>query len=164
MLRRIGVTAISAWAAHGLAWGAGLWMALGPVYQGVSGTPTTPGESATYATRYTATLVEQNGLWVFWLLLVPIMLSALALLTIALTDAGQARRKALLWLPAIVLLASALWEYSPSGCSTYRRRWLYCAQPSLAPWGRPLAFESRTTLLVSDAVAAVRVQLGTTRR
>ena len=95
MLRRIGVTAISAWAAHGLAWGAGLWMALGPVYQGVSGTPTTPGESATYATRYTATLVEQNGLWVFWLLLVPIMLSALALLTIALTDAGQARRKAL---------------------------------------------------------------------
>ena len=105
MLRRIGVTAISAWAAHGLAWGAGLWMALGPVYQGVSGTPTTPGESATYATRYTATLVEQNGLWVFWLLLVPIMLSALALLTIALTDAGQARRKALLWLPAIVLLA-----------------------------------------------------------
>ena len=105
MLKHIGVTAISAWTAHALTWGAGLWMAFGPVYLGVSVTPTVPGETATYTARHTATLVEANGLWVIWLLLVPILLSALTLLAIRFTDAGQARRKALLWLPALVLLA-----------------------------------------------------------
>ena len=48
---------------------------------------------------------RSNGLWVLWLLLVPILLSGLALLAIRFTHAGQTRRKALLWAPALVLLA-----------------------------------------------------------
>ena len=107
-MRRVGVTAISAWAAHLLAWGAGLWLVFRPVYQGVSVSASLPGEPAGEATRYTATLLEVNGLWVLWLLLVPILLSGVALLAIAFTDAGQARRKALLWLAALALLAFCL--------------------------------------------------------
>ncbi len=85
----------------------GLWMALGPVYRGVSVTATPAGETAINdaTTRHTATLVEANGFWVIWLLAVPILLSGMALLTIRFTDVGQARRKALLWLPALVLMA-----------------------------------------------------------
>ena len=105
MLKRIGVTAIAALTAHALAWGVGLYMAFGPVYQGASVTPTLPGEPTGEATRYTATLLEANGLWVLWLLMTPILLSALPLLSIRFTHPGQARRKALLWLPAVVLLA-----------------------------------------------------------
>ena len=91
--------------AHALAWVAGLWFVFGPVYQGVSGTSSVPGEPAGEVTRHTATLVEVNGLWALWLLLTPILLSGLTLLVIRFTDAGQARRKALLWLPTLVLLA-----------------------------------------------------------
>ena len=108
MMKRAGVATISAWAAHALAWGAGLWMIFGPVYQGVSVTATLPGEPAGEATRHTATLVGENGLWVLWLLFIPILLSGLALLAIAFTDAAQARRKALLWLAALALLAFCL--------------------------------------------------------
>ena len=104
-LKRIGVTAISVWTAHALAWCGGLWLAFGPVYQGVSVTPTTPGGAETEATRYTATLVEVNGLWVIWLLTVPVLLSGLAVLAVRLTDAGQLRRKVLLWVCTLPLLA-----------------------------------------------------------
>ena len=107
-LKRAGVATISAWAAHALAWGVGLYMAFGPVYQGVSVTPTLPGEPLgeppRQATQYTATLLEANGLWVLWLLLIPILITGLVLLTIRFTHPGQARRKALLWPPAVVLL------------------------------------------------------------
>lgn len=105
MVRGIGVATISAWTAHALAWGVGLWMALGPVYQGVSVTPTGPGESAGEDTRVTASLVETNGLWVLWLLLAPVLLTGLALLAIRFTDPGQARRKVILWASALILLA-----------------------------------------------------------
>ena len=57
-----------------------------------------------HASRHTASLVEQNGLWVLWLLLVPVLLSGLALLTITFTDAGQARRRVLLWGASLALL------------------------------------------------------------
>ena len=108
MMRRIGVTAISAWAAHVLAWVAGLWFVFGPAYQGVSVAPSMPGEPAGEVTRHTATLVEANGLWVLWLLLVPILLTGLTLLGIRFTDPGQTRRRVLLWLPALALLAFCL--------------------------------------------------------
>ena len=104
-MKRAGVATISAWAAHALAWGVGLWMVFGPAYQGVSVTPSLPGEPAGEATRYTATLLEANGLWVLWLLLIPILLTGLVLLAIRFTDGGQIRRKALLWTPTLVLLA-----------------------------------------------------------
>lgn len=64
-----------------------------------------PGEPAREVTRHTATLVEVNGLWVLWLLLIPVLLSGLALLSIRFTHAGQARRRAFLWLAALALLA-----------------------------------------------------------
>ena len=105
MLKRTSVTAISAWVAHALASGTGLWMAIGPVYQGVSVPATRPGESVSETTRITSTLVEANGLWVLWLLLFPVLLTGLALLAIRVTDAGQARRKAFLWASALSLLA-----------------------------------------------------------
>ena len=108
MMKRVGVAAISAWVAHALAWAAGLWFVFAPVYQGVSVTPTSPGEPAGDVTRYTRTLVEVNGLWVLWLLLVPILLSGLALLVIRFTDAGQASRRAFPWLTALALLALCL--------------------------------------------------------
>ena len=103
--QRIGMTALLAGTAHALAWGVGIWMAVGPFYQGVSVTPTTSEETAGEAATVTATLVEANGLWVIWLLLVPVLLSGIALLAIGITDAGQTRRKALLWMTALVLLA-----------------------------------------------------------
>ena len=105
MLKRIGATAIAALTAHALAWGVGLYMVFGPVYQGVSVTATLPGEPPGQATRHTETLLEANGLWVPWLLFVPILLTGLVLLAIRLTHPGQARRKVLLWLPSVVLLA-----------------------------------------------------------
>ena len=92
-------------AAHALAWGVGLYMVFGPVYHGVQVTATLPDEPAGEATRRTQTLVEANGLWVLWLLLIPIVLSGLALSVIRFTDAGQTIRKVFLWLPALVLLA-----------------------------------------------------------
>ena len=38
------------------------------------------------------------------MLLAPVVLTALALLAVLLTDAGQARRKVLLWVSAVLLL------------------------------------------------------------
>lgn len=104
-MKRVGVAAISAWVAHALAWAAGIYFVFAPVYQGVSATSSMPGEPAGEVTRHTTTLLEVNGLWVLWLLFIPILLSGLALLAIRFTDAGQARRKALLWAPALALLA-----------------------------------------------------------
>ena len=105
MLKRMDITAVSAWAAHLLTWCAGCWLAFGPAYQGVSVTPTVPGGVGSNATRHTATLVEQNGLWVIWLLMLPVLITGLVLLVIPLTDAGQLRRKVLLWTAALTFLA-----------------------------------------------------------
>ena len=104
MLKRASVTVLSAGAAHALAWGVGLWMAFGPVYHGVSVPATTAGEPAGDATRHTLTLVEANGLWVLWLLLIPVVMSGLALVAIAITMPGWTGRKALLWTPTLALL------------------------------------------------------------
>ena len=50
--------------------------------------------------------MEANGLWVIWLLLVPVLLSGLPLLALRFTDSGQSLRKAILWLAGLALLAS----------------------------------------------------------
>ena len=105
MAKRIGVTVISVCTADALAWCAGLWLAFGPVYRGVSVAPTMPGGAETEAARHTATLVETNGLWVIWLLMVPVLLSGLAALAVRLTDSGRLRRKVLLWMCTLPLLA-----------------------------------------------------------
>ena len=74
---------VSAWAVHGLAWIAGIFLAFGPVYSGSS-----------------SSLVEKNGLWVLWLLLVPVLLTGIVLRAVWQNNA----RNALLWGVALVLL------------------------------------------------------------
>ena len=92
----------SAWTAHVLACATGAWLAFGPVYQGVSAT--LPGESAGEAARSTATLIEVNGLYVIPLLLVPVLLSGIAVWAVRGADGGMTGRRILPWVLAVVLL------------------------------------------------------------
>ena len=103
-MKRFDATVISTGAAHALTWVVALWLAFGPVYQGAAITAVTPGGVAGESTRTTATLIEVNGLSVLPLLLAPVVLTALALLAVLLTHAGQPRRKVLLWGSAVLLL------------------------------------------------------------
>ncbi|MCY4575517.1 MAG: hypothetical protein OXC55_02775 [Chloroflexi bacterium] len=100
MLSRVRVNTLPAWIAHLWAWGIGLFLALGPVYQGVSMSSTAPGERI----ETSSTLIEQNGLWVLWILLVPVLVSGVALVAIHFADAGHMRRRALLWTLALGFL------------------------------------------------------------
>jgi len=95
---------VSAVAAQVLAWAVGLWLALVPVYRGVSVTATAPGETAIESTPVTASLIEVNGLWVLLLLAIPVVLTGLALVSILLTAPGQARRKLSLLALAVLLV------------------------------------------------------------
>ena len=103
-MRRFNAPVILTGVAHALTWVVALWLAVGPVYQGVSINGVTPGGVASEPTRFTETLIGANGARVLPLLLAPMALTALALLTVLLTDAGQARRKVLLWVLAVLLL------------------------------------------------------------
>ena len=103
-MKRRDAAVISTGIAHVLAWVVVLWLVFGPVYQGVSVTPVAPGEVASQPTRTTATLIEVNGWRVLPILLVPAALTGLALITVLRTDAGQTRRRVLVWIPAVLLL------------------------------------------------------------
>ena len=103
-MKRRDAAVISTGVAHALAWVAALWLAARTSYQGASVTLVTPGDVAGETTGVTATLIEVNGLRVLSLLLAPVALTALALLAVLLTDAGEARRKVLLWASAVLLL------------------------------------------------------------
>ena len=87
MFRSVKPVLISAWAAHGLAWIAGIFLAFGPVYSGSS-----------------SSLVEKNGLYVIWLLLVPVLLTGVVVLVVRLAGISQMRRFLLLWGSAVLLL------------------------------------------------------------
>ncbi len=91
------IAAIAAWAAHLLSWAASLWLLLGPVYQGVSTT-------IEGTTRVSATFVEMNGLQVIWVLIVPVLLSGIALLALLRTFPGQTGRRLLLWTISVAFL------------------------------------------------------------
>ena len=95
---------VSAVAAHVLTWVVGLWLVLGPVYQGFSVTAMTAGGVASESKRLTATLTEVNGLGVLLLLLAPVVLTALALLATLLTSIATAKRRVFLWVLAVLLL------------------------------------------------------------
>ena len=104
-MKRRDSAAISAGAAHALAWVVGFGFVVVPSYQSVSVTPVTPGGIASDPTRFTATLIEVNGLGIVLpLMLTPIVLTGLGLLAALLMDAGLARRKGLLWVSAVLLL------------------------------------------------------------
>ena len=70
-----------------MAWVVGIFLAFGPVYRGSSNS-----------------LIEQNGLDVIWLLLVPVLLTGVALLSVQRTDIRPVRRYAFLWGAAVVFL------------------------------------------------------------
>jgi len=88
---------------------AGLFLAFGPVYQGVT---TYSGSSVDLSggstTREGLSLIEVNGLWVAWLLAVPFALSGIGL---ALAYTGKTRSgygKAYLWIASVSLLAACV--------------------------------------------------------
>ena len=82
MFKLVKPTLISAWAAHALAWIAGLLLALGPVFGGES-----DGEQGA------ATLVEVAGAYGIFVLLVPVALTGVVLWAVWRGAAGDA----LLW-------------------------------------------------------------------
>ena len=122
-MRSISAATVAAWVAHALAWAAGLWLAFWPVYQGESATASAPGEPLGETVRFTSTLIEQNGLWVVSLLLAPIVLTAIALLALRLTNDRQVVRRVLLGVRRRSFSGSVSWAYCPSASSTCRRRW-----------------------------------------
>jgi hypothetical protein len=93
-------TNVSAWAAAVglvLAVTAGLWLALYPdFYQGASSAVSSSG--VVTITRTSASLIEENGVWVVGLLCIPVALTALALCF------AVRRRRVLLWACGLVLL------------------------------------------------------------
>ena len=103
-LRFVDATTALIGTAHVLSWVAGAWFALGPVYQSESLAATVPGEPAGEVSRSTATLLEVNGLHGALMLLVPVILTGIALLTIQLTNKSQTSRAVLLWGPVVLLL------------------------------------------------------------
>ena len=103
-MRAIRVSTASALAAHVLAWAAGLLLIFWPAYSGQSVTAELDGEAVAEATRTSATLVEVNGLNVLLLLLVPVLLTGSALLSILFAHKRQVIRMAILWTPVVLLL------------------------------------------------------------
>ena len=103
-MKRHNAAVVSAGIAHVLAWVVVLGLVFGPVYQGASVTPAAPGAPANVPTKTTATLIEVNGWGMLPILLVPAALTGLALITLLKTNAGQTRRRVLVWVPAVLLL------------------------------------------------------------
>ena len=94
-VKRCDAAVISTWIAHALAWIVALWLAVGPVYQGVSATAVIPGDVANEPTRFTETLIEANGLRVLLWVSVVLLLGFCA---VGIASIG------LLYLPAAVAL------------------------------------------------------------
>jgi hypothetical protein len=82
------ITTVSAWTAHALAWAPGVWLLFAPSYRGVSETILPDG--STEVTRHTATFVETNGLIVVSWLLVPVLLTYIALAATHFVEPGRA--------------------------------------------------------------------------
>ena len=106
----------AAWVAHAFAWAAGLWLAFGPVYSGVSGTPVqvnpetgqVVGQQNVEVTRYTESFIKANGLGAGLYLLVPLVLTALYALAVHLIGAAWLVRKGIQWVSVVALLAACL--------------------------------------------------------
>ena len=98
-----GPGALALWAAHALTWAAGVWFAVWPIYPGTSATPSAGGGSGT-VTHTTETLIEADGLPAVVALLIPILLTGLALVLVYVTSRWRLVRKTMLWVLAVVLL------------------------------------------------------------
>ena len=78
------ITTVSVWTAHGLAWVLGVWGSIGIIATGM--------------------FVERSGLTLVPAFLVPVLLTYIPLAAIHIVNPGQAKRKILLWCPAVALL------------------------------------------------------------
>lgn len=94
---------IAIWVAHALAWMAGIGLSVAPVYQGATTRATAPGEPPAETIRHSSTLIEVNGALIL-LLLIPVLLTGVAVLVMHSAGHGKVLRRLLLWLPTIVLL------------------------------------------------------------
>ena len=103
-MKRFDASVILTAIAHALTWIVVLWLAVGPVYQGVSVSALTSGDALSEWVYFTGTLIEANGLKVLPILLAPVVLTALTLAATLLLKAGQARRGVILWVLAVLLL------------------------------------------------------------
>ena len=110
MMRRLltavaqdGPGALALWAAHALAWAAGVLFAVWPIYGGTSMTDSPDGRSST-VTHYTETLIEADGYPAVVALAIPILLTGLALVLVYSTSRWRLVRKTMLWMLAVALL------------------------------------------------------------
>ena len=92
-------------AAHGLAWVAGIGLAVVPVYYGTVTTASVPGGPPGETVRHAETLMQANGVWnTLPLLLLPVFLTGAAVLVDGFVPVGRPVRRWLLWTPTIALL------------------------------------------------------------
>ncbi len=114
---------ISAAVAHALAWAAFLWMAFWPhSYQGVSATPVQVdelgnviGTAEIETVRHSASLVEVNGIWVLLPLVIPVILTGLALIALLTWKGRSAGRVLIIAGLALALLVFCFLGYLSFG-------------------------------------------------
>ena len=95
------IAKISAMIAHLLTWIPFAFFLFVPAYRG---TEITPGGTI----QKTATLVEMNGFWVIWLLLIPISLSFVASVGVIVTRLSWRYRLVMMWMGISLLLSFCL--------------------------------------------------------
>ena len=93
--------------AHAAAWAAFAWIAFWPfAYRGVSTQPVPRGSGqAPQVIHYSASFIEVNGIWALLPLLVPVVLTALALLAVLYWGPRPWPRSLVLWVLAVLSIA-----------------------------------------------------------
>ena len=93
--------------AHAAAWAAFLWIAFWPfAYRGVSTQPVPRGSGQVpQVTHHSASFVEVNGIWALLPLLIPVVLTALALLVVLYWGPRRWPRSLVLWILAVLSIA-----------------------------------------------------------
>ena len=117
--------------AHALAWAAFLWLALWPYsYQGVSATAVQVdelgnriGTTESEVVRYSSSIIEANGIWVALPLLIPVVLTGLALVTLLNWKGRSGIRALILGGLAAALLAFGVLSSLSFGVFYLRPRW-----------------------------------------
>ena len=100
-MKRLYTAKIFAMIGHMLAWVALLFSLFYPLYQGTEIT-------SEGTVQKTATLVGMNGLWVIWLLLIPIFLSFVASAGVIVTRLPWRHRLVMMWAGVSLLLLFCL--------------------------------------------------------
>ncbi len=101
-MNRTKVSITAALIAHILAWAATLFFLFWPVYGGIS---VSAGESGTSSVVSSRTLIEVNGLWSALLLVIPVALTAVALIASLPNPSRPRLMRILRWASFAMLLA-----------------------------------------------------------